>query len=205
MVENVTENVPAKKKFPAFATLTIIALVAAVLLGAANLITKGPIEDGARAAADAARAVVLPEAEVFVEQRLPAVAGATGTLNAVHAGLRGDEAVGYTAVATTQGSQGPVEVVLGLDLEGRITGVSVGGSKFAETSGLGTKAQEPAFTDQFIGQSAPLALGQQIDAISGATVTSRAVVAAANLAADGVAAAVAAGITTTVAAESHGE
>ena len=112
----------------------------------------------------------------------------------MHAAKSGDALIGFTAVATTQGSQGPVEVVLGLDAEGRVTGVSVGGSGFAETSGLGTKAQEPAFTSQFVGQSAPFALGEQIDAISGATVTSRAVVNAANLAAQGARAAESAGV-----------
>lgn len=191
------------KKIPAFVTLTIIALVAAVLLGAANEVTRGPIEQSAVAAANAARAAVMPAADTFVEQPLPALDSATGMLNAVHAALSGGEVVGYTAVATTQGSQGPVEVVLGLDAQGRITGVSVGGSKFAETAGLGTKAQEPAFTDQFTGQSAPLALGQQIDAISGATVTSGAVVRASNLAAEGVQAAIAAGVVTEAADEAE--
>ncbi len=181
-----------KKKLPAFITLTVIALVSALLLGAANEVTKAPIEVAAAAAADAARAAVLPAASSFVEQPLPVVESSSGTLNAVHIAKDGDAVVGFTAVATTQGSQGPVEVVLGMDPDGKITGISVGGSKFSETSGLGTKCQLPSFTDQFIGQTAPLTTGQQIDAVSGATVTSNAVVRAANLAAEGVQAAMAA-------------
>lgn len=60
--------------------------------------------------------------------------------------------------------------------DGVIRGVSVGGPDFKETEGLGSKAKEPGFTDQFAGKQPPLALGDTIDAISGATITSRAVV-----------------------------
>ena len=73
-------------------------------------------------------------------------------------------------------------MITALDASGVIRGIRVGGSDFKETEGLGAKAKEPAFTEQFAGQTAPVTLGQEIDALSGATVTSQAVVDAVNLA-----------------------
>jgi len=60
----------------------------------------------------------------------------------------------------------------------------VGGSDFKETEGLGAKAKEPAFTDQFQGKQPPLTLGQDVEGISGATITSSAVVEGTNQAVD---------------------
>ena len=49
-----------------------------------------------------------------------------------------------------------------------------------ETANFGRKCAEAAFTDQFIGKTLPVVLGENIDAVSGATVTSQAVVEAVN-------------------------
>ena len=87
---------------------------------------------------------------------------------------------GYAAQQTVQGYAGPVEVITAVATDGVIQGVSVGGAAFQETEGLGAKAKEPAFTEQFRGKTLPVTLGENIDAIAGATVTSRAVVDAVN-------------------------
>ena len=166
-----------KKKAPAFLILGVITLIAAVLLAVTNAFTAGPIEVAAQAAADAARAAVLPGADAYE----PVALKNGAQVDNLYIGSKGGAVMGYTATATVQGSQGPVEVTLGADAAGVITGVSVGGSKFAETAGLGTECQKPAFTDQFIGKSGSLALGSGVDAISGATITSTAVVKGANL------------------------
>jgi len=97
--------------------------------------------------------------------------------------LRGGQPLGYAVKQTVQGYGGPIEVIVGLRPDRMLAGIHVGGADFKETEGLGAKAKEPAFTDQFIGKSVPLTLGEDIDAISGATVTSQAVVDAVNSAA----------------------
>ena len=61
--------------------------------------------------------------------------------------------------------------------------MDVGGARFSETEGLGSRVKDEAFTQQFIGQTPPLALGEDVDAVSGATVSSRAAVDAVNEAA----------------------
>lgn len=94
--------------------------------------------------------------------------------------VRSGNAAGYAAVETVQGYAGPVEVITALSSDGAVQGIRVGGSGFSETEGLGAKAREPGFTDQFKGKQLPVTLGQDIDAIAGATVTSQAVVDAVN-------------------------
>ena len=83
--------------------------------------------------------------------------------------------VGYVAQATVSGFGGPIEIHVGMDLNKTITGVNVGGSKFAETPGLGAKAKDAEFQAQFTGLTIPTQLGKGVDAITGATITSGAV------------------------------
>ena len=86
----------------------------------------------------------------------------------------GDE---WTTAA--QGFAGPVAVTLTLDDGLTIQSIEIGDDQFAETDGLGAKAKDAEFTDQFVGKTLPLKDGD-IDAISGATITTNAVLDAVN-------------------------
>ncbi len=153
--------------------LFLLAAVAGLALGLTNMVTAGAIEEQQIKAAEAARKAVLPTAETFTEATAPegmkdAFAGydASGAL------------VGKTGTIVTKGYGGEIEITVGIDSNGTVTGVSVGGSSFAETAGLGARAKEPWFMEQFIGKAAPIAIakdGGEIDAITSATITSRAV------------------------------
>ncbi len=81
--------------------------------------------------------------------------------------------------ASSKGYKGPVWVDVTFDESGKITSLSVGNDKFKETEGVGTQVKEPFFVDQFIGKQAPVAL-EDVDTITGATVSSTAVVNAIN-------------------------
>ena len=158
-------------KNKAWLILCIIAVVAAVALSATNLITKDRIAEQAMLAANAARLSAMPAATSFNEEAL--VEGAT--LDNLYAAMDGDQLIGYVGQATVTGFGGPIEVVLGVDASGTVTGMSVGGSDFAETAGLGAETRKPEFTDQFVGLTAVPALNENVDAISGATISSTAV------------------------------
>ena len=81
---------------------------------------------------------------------------------------------------TVQGFGGPVYVELTLDHDA-ITAIKIGDDRFAETPAFGGKAQEESFYGQFIGKSGTgLKLGEDIEAVSGATITSTAVTDAVN-------------------------
>ena len=80
--------------------------------------------------------------------------------------------------ATIAGFGGADITVQVTDENGVITALTVDAS--SQTAGLGQKCAEEAFTSQFIGKSAPLTLGEGIDAVASATITSQAVVDAVN-------------------------
>ena len=80
--------------------------------------------------------------------------------------------------ATIAGFGGADITVQVTDDNGVITALTVDAS--TQTPGLGQKCEEEAFTAQFIGKSAPLTLGEGIDAVASATITSQAVVDAVN-------------------------
>lgn len=87
--------------------------------------------------------------------------------------------IGMVLKITTQGYGGPIEMMVGIDTLKQITGIEI--SPRQETPGLGDRVKEDWFKNQFIGRSADdLVLkseGGTIDAVTGATISSRAVVA----------------------------
>lgn len=85
-----------------------------------------------------------------------------------------------TANASAIGYGGPVLVRLTLNDQGRIEAMDVGGARFSETEGVGSRVKEESFVQTFIGKTPPLSLGEDVDAVSGATLSSRAVVEAVN-------------------------
>ncbi len=120
------------------------------------------------------------------EDTIDAISGATITSSAVNGGI--NLAGKYIAdlsgesspnTASAQGFGGPVAVTLELDENGVITSIVIGDEYFNETEGYGKRALEEGFSSQFIGMTPPLEM-EDIDAISGATYTSKAVVSAIN-------------------------
>ncbi len=90
--------------------------------------------------------------------------------------------IGYLITSTSAESYGGnVQIAVGITNEGELTGI--GFLSISETPGLGMNAKEPAFKDQFIGKKAEnlevtktgASADNQIEAISGATITSKAV------------------------------
>ena len=98
----------------------------------------------------------------------------------------GDE--GYVITTTDKdGFGGNIQITVGIKKDGTINGVSI--LSISETAGLGMKATEPSFYNQYVNKKADKFVvskdggdGEQIDALSGATITSRAVTGAVNAA-----------------------
>ena len=170
-----------KKQLPAWLALCIIALAAGLLLALTNQLTADRIEEQNAIKANAARASVLPAATEFKALELNQEwVASLGVDNCYEGYDETGNLVGYTSQITVKGYGGEIEVVVGMDLEGAVTGVSVGGADFAETAGLGAKTKEPAFTDQFIGLVPPAVLKENVDSVTGASISSGAVVSAVN-------------------------
>ncbi|MCR4876296.1 MAG: FMN-binding protein [Clostridiales bacterium] len=149
------------------ATVTTTAVVTAINEIAENLNSDGaaaPVETPAEeTAADKTEEAPAPESPAGTTEEAPAAETAA--------------AQAYTASA--QGFGGPVLVTLTLDENQAISSIEIGDANFAETPGLGAKAQEEEFRNQFIGKKIPVSM-EEIDAIASATVTTTAVVTAIN-------------------------
>ena len=177
----------SKKYLRDLVPLIVICLISALLLASFNLFTRGPIAENTLRTAQETRSRMLAAATDFESMELPEGSGMDSCYQGIDAS---GEPVGYVIQTTVNGYGGEVVVTLGMDTDGVITGVDVGGENFSETAGLGALAKEPAFTSQYIGKKVPLKLvkgnepkGEDtIDAISGATRTSSAVNGGINLA-----------------------
>ncbi len=88
------------------------------------------------------------------------------------------EIIGYAFLATGKGYGGKINILVGVDENFAIEDVVIISN--TETPGLGSKITENSFTDQFKGMAAEdIALkkdGGEVDAITGATISSKAVV-----------------------------
>lgn len=91
--------------------------------------------------------------------------------------FKGD--TGYVIETTVAGYVDEIVLWVGVDNDGKVTGITV--RDMAETWGLGSKAMnDMSFLTQFLGTSGEAALGENVDGLTGATVTSKAVVKAVN-------------------------
>ena len=89
---------------------------------------------------------------------------------------------GYVVETTTAGYAGPIVQLTGVDNSGTVTGTVI--RKLQETHGLGRQAlSDTGFLAQFLGTTGAAAVGEDIDALTGATVTSKAVARGVNSAA----------------------
>ncbi|WP_195945531.1 RnfABCDGE type electron transport complex subunit G [Paraclostridium bifermentans] len=169
------------------AILFVICAVASLMLSVTNNITAPVIEQRNIQANNESRQEVLKVAEEFNE-----VKDVKGDLiEEVYQGTKGGEVVGYTIKTTPKGYGGKVEVMVGISNDGKISGVKIG--NHSETPGLGSKSADPSFKDQYNGKSTKTPLNivkgnasneNDIVAISGATITSKAVTAGVNAAMD---------------------
>jgi len=166
-------------KIPGYLALAVITLVAGIALGATYSLTEAKIAEQAVVAAENARRDVMKDADAFEMMDVPQDAQVDWCYEA----KSGGNTIGYVAQTSVNGFAGPIEVIAGVRLDGEISGVSVGGSSFKETAGLGEKTKQPAFTGQFSGKNAPLRVikagearaEDTVDAVTSATVSSKAV------------------------------
>jgi electron transport complex protein RnfG len=86
--------------------------------------------------------------------------------------------IGYAFVAIGKGYGGDIDILVGLEDENTVKGITIISNE--ETPGLGTRITEPSFTDQFDGlvidEVALEDEGGEIDAITGSTISSAAVI-----------------------------
>ncbi len=188
------EKFDIKGIIKAVCVLFVITVVMGAGLGAVNEITKEPIaKTKEQAKIDAGKAAYPGAASIMTNDKLDYTAIndlihqiGKSTVNVDELSVAVDEnnnALGYVVTVTSsEGYAGDVQVMVGVSLDGTVKGIQY--LTLNETVGFGQNAKEPEFTDQFIGQKV-LSFEYtktgadsegEVDAISGATITTSAVV-----------------------------
>lgn len=173
--------------------LMLITVCAGLILGVVYSVTAEPIARQQEIIANESRKQVLPNADAFVPVDVSGVVADGsdfGEIQDVYAGMDAQGTLtGYTLAISTKGYSPNLELTVGIDTAGVVQGVDI--SSHEETPGLGANATNTDFLGQFVGADGPLtvvktATGQtgEVQALTGATITSRAVTNAVNMARD---------------------
>lgn len=155
-------------------TLCLITLICALCLAGVNALTKDAIEKASLEAQNNALKAILPEAADFNEVE-----------EGIFEGTDGELTVGYCVNTTASGFGGDISMMVGVKPDGSIAGIEI--LSHGETPGLGAKCEKDDFKSRFGGKSYPLSViksgaasQNQINAITGATITSNAVTSSVN-------------------------
>ena len=182
-------KIEGKFIFKVAGTLTAISLVVALLLGLTNMLTADKIAAINKQKTEEALAKVVsstdcefPPVEDIPQAVIDAANEQGGKLTEMYEILVGGENAGYAFKVTASGSQGNIVMIVGVDADLAVTGVSIVNN--SETKGIGSKVMDNEATsagtgalDQFVGKSGAgtLAVKQNIDAVTGATVSTKGV------------------------------
>lgn len=170
--------------------LMLITFVAGLLLGVVHEITKDPIAKERQRAKEEAYKEVFSDADSFESLTLDETVGneikkqgMDADINEIMKALdKNGTTMGYVLTVTDhEGYGGDVQFAMGVRSDGIVNGISF--LSLSETAGLGMKAKEEAFKGQFSGKQTNkfvytkngVSSENEIDAISGATITTNAV------------------------------
>ncbi|MGG7177824.1 RnfABCDGE type electron transport complex subunit G [Clostridium paraputrificum] len=160
------------------AILLLITSIAGFLLGFANDATREAIIENSRISKEDLK-LILPAASSIKESKVEGNESITEVYEALN---DGNESVGHVFKITTKGFHGPVDLVIAISKDDKVSGMKV--LSHSETPGLGAKITEPKFGSQIkdlpieedieIVKVAP-SKDNQVEGVSGASVSSKAV------------------------------
>lgn len=156
--------------------LVAICAVAGALLGLVHSVSEPVALARVEQEAQRAYAQLIPEASKFEEVPCD-VEGCTGVLRALDA--QGSQ-VGSVVVAESKGYGGEVVLMVAFDEAGTVSNIVALANE--ETPGLGTKVEDESYIGQYVGKPAQTLDEGSVDLISGATISSKAALAAFNIA-----------------------
>lgn len=151
------------------ATLGIFCVVSAGLLAYVFLLTVPRIEANAKATFESSLREVLPGAVTFKALTEPEAK------TQIYEGYAGEKPVGLAVKLAPRGYSGEIDMLVGVDPDLQVKGMKILNQR--ETPGLGANILKPKFIGQFIGKGIADALEpkKDIDALTGATISTRAV------------------------------
>lgn len=176
--------------------LFLITAIAGLLLGVVYNITAEPIAKQQQKLKEEAYQAVFTDAGSFEEYdcsdavsvlESAGIASSDVTIEEVMTAKKDGDIAGYVMTVTDhEGYGGDIQLVVGIQTDGTVNGISF--LSISETAGLGMKAKEPAFMDQFADKKVDAFVytktgktaENEIDALTGATITTNAVTNAVN-------------------------
>lgn len=173
-----------KENFKLGGILLVITMIAGLLLGFANDLTKEAIIENSKISKEDLN-YIMPAAEKI--QDMDVELAEEGSIKEIYEAVNGSDVVGYVLKVTTKGFHGPVDFVVAISKDDKVSGVKV--LAHSETPGLGAKISEDKFTSRFKDKPATGLLEVvkvtpnkdiEVEAISGATTSSKASVTAVN-------------------------
>ncbi len=148
--------------------LCVITLVAALLLAWVNSLTKTKIAEAANKASEEAMQSIMTDAKDFKK-----------VTDTVYECSANGKMIGYCVTVTEKGFGGDIVMMVGIDCEEKVRGIEV--LSHSETPGLGAKMTTDDFKKRFCGKNTELSVVKtptkspdEVQAITGATITSRA-------------------------------
>ena len=167
--------------------LFLICTIVTLALALTNYATEDAISEQVRIQEESARREVFSESESFEEIKdlysIVDVADEERLVKKAFNSIKGGEVIGRVYSVESKGYGGVISIAVGIDKSGKTTGVKI--ISLSETPGLGSKVQEQPFISQLVGITPKEALTivkissskeEAIDAVSGATISSKAVV-----------------------------
>lgn len=153
--------------------LLIISAVTALLLSVVNALTAGKIAENAEKEKNAAISAIFPSAD-STEKIDVAIDG----VDEIYLVSSDGDLLGYAAGVSPNGFGGAIDMMVGVGTDGSITGIKI--VSHSETPGLGSRVNDVGYLSMYTGKSGTLSFGNGIDAITGSTISSKAVLEAAN-------------------------
>ena len=148
--------------------LFLICTITATLLSGVNALTAERIQQNLEREKTEAIAAIFPNADE--NQKLSTLPEGIAGLYLV---LSGGDLLGYAAEVTPLGFGGDMNIMVGVNADGTVAGIKI--VSHSETPGLGNRVEDADYLSQYTGKTGPLTLGGGIDAITGSTVSSKAV------------------------------
>lgn len=154
--------------------LLAICMIASLCLGVVNELTKEPINKMRQEEESAAQKRLFPDATDFE------IIDTDKDVKKIVEVKNSSETIGYIINIGSMGFDGEIEIAVAFDLDNKVHGVEI--LSQTETPGLGAKIVDPAFKDQYLGSGGPFEVTKaakknetEIEAITSATISSRAV------------------------------
>ncbi|MDV4149616.1 RnfABCDGE type electron transport complex subunit G [Clostridium sp. AL.422] len=173
-----------KRNFKLGGILLIITMISGLLLGFANDLTKEAIIENSKISKEDLN-YIMPAAEKIQDTTIEL--DSESGIKEIYEAVTGNDVIGYVFKVTSKGFHGAIDFVVGISKDDKVTGIKV--LAHNETPGLGAKITEDKFTERFKDKPATDYLevvkvtpnkDTEVEAISGATSSSKASVHAVN-------------------------